>query len=291
MTKKNISSVAESQINDAALDDIVKSLSIPPQPIVLQQLQAEMGKAEPDVRKAARIVSQDVGLTVAVLKTVNSPMYGLLRKAETVDQAVSLIGLSHLSSLVAAIAVRGVMQHDNTALNRFYDSASRRAYALGRLARESKHIDVPKAQMFGLFCDVAIPLLIARFPTYSQTLNSAEHDEKSSFSAIEHAAHHTDHALVGALMAKTWGLPKNVCLAIRLHHEYSVFLDAKVHRDICVMIAMGLIADAAIHRHAGTQSVEWIKGGDYVAGALVLAPEEVEDWIRQLVEDFAAGIE
>jgi hypothetical protein len=38
-------------------------------------------------------------------------------------------------------------------------------------------------------------------------------------------------------------------------------------------------------------TVEWFKGGDYVPGALVLSPVEVEDWIEQLIEEFAAGID
>ena len=292
MPMNNITSVAESQIHAAALDDIVKSLSIPPQPVILQQMQAEMGNADPDVRKAAHIVSQDVGLTVAVLKTVNSPLYGLLRKAETVEQAVGLIGLKSLSSLVTAVSLRNAMRGDSAALARFYDSSSKRAYALGRLAKEAKRIDVPHAQMFGLFCDVAIPLLMARFPGYADTLKIAEQDAQRNLCAIEHAAHHTDHALIGALMAKTWGLPKNVCLAIRLHHDYQIFLDPKMPREICTMVALGLVADAAIHRYAGgSPSVEWAKGGDYVAGALVLAPEEVEEWIVQLLEDFTSGVE
>ncbi|NVO05817.1 MAG: hypothetical protein HXX19_07740 [Rhodoferax sp.] len=57
-------------------------------------------------------------------------------------------------------------------------------------------------------------------------------------------------------------------------------------------MALGLVAEVAIQRFARMHSTaEWFKGGDYVAGALVLAPTEVEEWIEQLIEDFAAGIE
>ncbi len=274
------------------MDDIVKSLSIPPRPMVVQQIQTEMGKADPDVRKAAHIVSQDVGLTVAVLKTVNSPRYGLSRKAESVDQAVNLIGLKQLSALVTAIALRSALGGNSESLADFYDQSSKRSFALTRMARQLKNVDVQHAQTFGLFCDVAIPLLITRFPTYLDTLALAQSETARNFTDIEHAYHRTDHALIGAIMARSWGLPHNVSLAIRLHHDYAIFLDPKVPREICALVAMGLLAEVAIHRHAMRDvSPEWAKGGDYVAGALVLAQSDMEELVNQLLEDFAAGVD
>lgn len=286
--KKSSTSIAADELNAI---DIINSLSIPPQPVVLQQMQTEMGKSDPDVRKAAHIVSQDVGLTVAVLKTVNSPLYGLPRKAASVEQAVGLIGLKQLSALVTAISVRLVLKGDAQTLARFYASSSKRSFALARMAKKVQGLEPTLAQMFGLFCDVAIPLLVSRFPDYPKTLRVAEAEKERTFTAVEHAHHHTDHALIGALMAKTWGLPHNVCLAIRMHHDYEIFLDPKVPRDICAMVALGLVADAAIHRHSGSTSTEWVKGCDYVPGALVWSPTEVEEHIDQLLEDFAAGVD
>ena len=271
--------------------DIINSLAIPPQPVVLQQIQTEMGKADPDVRKAAHIVSQDVGLTVAVLKIVNSPLYGLSRKAESVEQAVGLIGLKQLSALVTAISVRAVLKGDAQTLSNFYASSSKRSFALARLAKKVQGLEPTHAQMFGLFCDVAIPLLVSRFPDYPETLRRAEDEKERAYTAVEHAAHQTDHALIGAIMAKTWGLPPTVCQAIRQHHDYEIFLDPKVPRAICALVALGLVADAAIHRHGNSTSSEWSKGEDYVAGALVWSPSEVDEWIEQLREDFATGVD
>jgi len=258
----------------------------------VQQVQNELAKDEPDVRRVVQFVSQDVGLTVAVLKTVNSPMLGLSRRAESVEQAVGLIGLRQLAILVTAVSVRSVLKGEPNTLGRFYDTSAKRAYAMSRMARTTRTVDVGLAQTFGLFCDVGIPLLMNRFPNYLDTLKLANVDAEHSFTAVEQAAHNTDHALIGAMMAKTWALPQTVSLAIRLHHDYAVFLDPNVPRDVTRLIALGLVAEVAIQRFARMHStVEWFKGGDYVPGALVLSPVEVEDWIEQLIEEFAAGID
>lgn len=58
-----------------------------------------------------------------------------------------------------------------------------------------------------------------RFPDYRSTLRVANQSAATSFTEVEQAAHDTDHALIGALMARRWGLPKVVSDAIRLHHD------------------------------------------------------------------------
>lgn len=279
---------AERQMNQAVLGQLIKDIPIPPRPVVVQQMQTEIARPEPDLRRIAKIIAQDVGLTIAVLKTVNSPFYGLSRRADSVDQAVSLIGLKQLAILVAALAVRSLLKGDGKFLGRFYDTSTRRAQAMAHIAKLTGLVDVAQAQTFGLFCDVGIPLLMHRFPDYVQTLKLANADQERSFTAIEQAAHQTDHALIGALMVKTWCLPHNVALAIRLHHDYDVFLDPNVPTEVARMISMNILVEEAIQQYAQMHdNAEWGKGGDYVASTLAMDPEEIQEWISQLVELFA----
>lgn len=283
---------AQQQMENSALGSLIKDIPIPPRPVVVQLMQEEMARPEPDLREIAHIVSQDVGLTVAVLKTVNSPLYGLSRKAESVEQAVGLIGLKQLGILVTALAMRSLLQGDAKTLGRFYDTSARRTLAMARVAKTTGVVDVTLAQTFGLFCDVGIPLLMKRFPTYVQTLKVANDDPSRSFTAVEHEAHNTDHALIGALMVKTWNLPPVVALAIRLHHDYDVFLDPKIPREVARLISLNILAEEAIQRYAQIHSnVEWQKGGDYVASTLSMEPAEVEEWLEQLIDIFAGGLE
>lgn len=283
---------AESQLNPTAMQETIGKMVIPPRPMVVQQIQTEMGKSDPELRRIAQIVSQDIGLTVAVLKVVNSPLYSLTRKAENVEQAVGLIGMRQMSFLVTAVSMRNAMPSGAPGLTRFYDTASKRSYAMARIAKTTKLVDMGLAQTFGLFCDVGIPLLMGRFPNYLDTLKIANIDTERSFTSIEQAAHRTDHALIGAMMVKSWDLPHLVAMAIRLHHDYAIFLDSKVPQEVTRLIALSLVAEVAIQRFGRLHSnVEWFKGGDYVPGALVMAPGEIEEWIEQLVEEFATGIE
>ncbi|MBB1076022.1 HDOD domain-containing protein [Rhodoferax sp. 4810] len=288
MSVRITAQLAEKQMDEDAVGALIKDIPIPPRPVVVQQMQTEMAKHDPDMRRIAQIIAQDVGLTVAVLKMVNSPLYGLSRRAESVDQALSLIGLTQLGILVAALAMRSLLKGDSNTLGRFYDTSTWRTQAMAHLAKSTGLVDVAQAQTFGLFCDVGIPLLMHRFPNYVQTLKNANEDRARSFTAIEQDAHHTDHALIGALMAKTWGLSSSVALAIRLHHDYEVFLDPKVPVEVARMISMNILVEEAIQRYAQIHvNTEWSKGGDYVASTLTMGPAEVQEWIDQLVDMFA----
>lgn len=283
---------AEMQMSAAAMGGLIKDIPIPPRPVIIQKMQEEMEKGDPDMRRIAQIIGQDVGLTLAVLKMVNSPIYGLTRRAESIDQAVGLIGLKQLGILVTALALRSLLKGDQESLKRFYDTSARRAQAMTRIAKFTGFADVAMAQTFGLFCDVGIPMLLYRFPDYADTLQRAQEDHEQSFTAVEQKAHHTDHALVGALMVKSWGLNANVALAVRLHHDYEIFLDPKVPAEVVRLIAMNLVAEAAIQRYAQNHSeTEWSKGGDYVASTLAMDVTEVEECIEQLLDHFASGLE
>ncbi len=272
------------------IDALVSSIAIPPRPSLLTELQMEMAGADPDLVHIARLVASDAALTAAVLRTVNSPFYALSRKAATMAEAISLLGVRQIGALVTGFVLRKAIGGDTASLTRFWDVTAKRSFALARLARGLRGVDVDTAQVFGLFCDAGIALLMQRFADYAHTLAVANHDSERPFTQVEQAAHRTDHALVGALMARTWALPRLVCDAIAAHHDYTVFQDPRVDAQLQRLVAMGLVAELAIQRFAGlNESREWDKGGDAAAGSLLLGDADLDEWIERLTEDFAAG--
>jgi len=273
------------------VDALIRGIVIPPRPALLAEVQAEIDADDPDVGRIAQLVGRDVALTAGVLRSVNSPFFALSRKAGSLAEAIALLGLRRIGALVTGFALRQAMQGDAAQLTRFWDVSGKRSYALTRLAAGLRGVAPDTAQSFGLFCDVGIALLMQRFPNYGATLKVANQTEAQSFTEVEQAAHQTDHTLVGALVARAWGLPRQVCEAIRLHHDYSVFHDPAVDAGVQRMVAMGLLAELAIQRFAGlNQSLEWIKGGEQAVGLLMLTETEVQDWLDTLLDGFAAGV-
>ena len=269
----------------------LKRIGIPSRPSTLVYLQNEIAGADPDIRRIADLVASDVALTIATLRIVNSPAFALSHRCETVTQAISMLGLQQLNVIVTGLTLRNLIRGDARQLQEFWDISSKRAYALSRLARDLGLVAVPVAQLFGLFCDIGIALLLQRFADYGQTLIVCSSEVGRCFTAPEQDRHDTDHAQMGALMARSWGLSPTVCQAIALHHDYSVFADPKVSETVTRLIAMNLLAEVAIQRFAGQpSSTEWDKGGDHASGTLVLNGQDTEDWIDRLLHDFADGL-
>ena len=281
---------AEGHLSDPDLDAFVRGVGLPPRPQVLVDLSRELGRDDPDLGRVAHCLASDVALTAAMLKLANSPAYGSSRPIETLGQALNMLGLKQVGFMVTSLVMRKVLRTDGPQLTRFWDVSAKRSWALATLARSLKGVDVDVAQTFGLFCDVGIPLLMQRFPGYTKVLQVANVDTEQSFTQVEQAHLQTDHALIGALMARSWGVSQTVCLAIRLHHDYAVFEDPNVPDAVARLVAMGLVAEAAIQNFARMNiSTEWVKGGDAAIGALMLSEDDVNDWLEQLVAGFSAG--
>src|SRR5262245_55625277 len=87
-------------------EDIVKSIGLPPCPAILTKLVREMRNAEPDFARLGELISGDVGLAAGLLKTVNSPFYGLRAKIGSVRQALVLIGLRNVTQLITGLLLR-----------------------------------------------------------------------------------------------------------------------------------------------------------------------------------------
>ncbi len=271
------------------IDGLVRSITIPPRPSLLVDLQAEITAEDPDFRRIARIVGADVALSAAVLRSVNSPFYALSRRAETLDQAVSLVGLRQIGVLVTGLVLRRVLRAAGPDLSDFWTISDRRSFAMTQLAVGLRGVATDIAHSFGLFCDVGIPLLMPRFPDYAQTLRLAARVTDRSVTDVEQAAHKTDHALIGALMARTWGLSPSVCNAIRQHHDAALLVHPETPEPVARLVAMGMLAELAIQRHAGqAECAEWNRAGLSATTTLRLGDGEVEGWISRLCEGFDA---
>lgn len=266
-------------------------VGIPACPAILEALRRQVACDDPDFHLIGRIIATDVALTAVLLRTVNSAAFGLSRKVGSVDQALSMIGARQLLVLVTRLVVRQALNAEGPRFTRFWDVSAKRSHALLRMARTLRCVDAGVAQTFGLFCDVGIVLLMQRFPAYGDTLRACNAEALRPYTEIERDTHKTDHAFVGSIMARTWGADAEICEAIRRHHDYAIFVDAATSETVTRLSAMTLLADLAIQRYAGLNaSCEWEKGGQSVAGALVLSQDDLEQWVESLVDDFAAGL-
>lgn len=213
------------------IQHIMQGVVIPPQPQVLVDLQMEQFSPKCSIDSIARLISQDVGLSGAILKTVNSPFFKQVNKITSITQAVNILGVNSVVNLVNAQSIKGALSDDDIiALGRFWDSAMDVAMTSATIA---KHIGFPfpdEAYTLGLFHNCGIPLLMARFKNYPHIQAEAYARPQDDITATENSLINTNHAVVGYYVGKSWNLPRYLCEAIHEHHQVDkTFNDA--HSD------------------------------------------------------------
>ncbi|MDE1998676.1 MAG: HDOD domain-containing protein [Burkholderiales bacterium] len=282
----NLEAVSKS-IDAPEVRSLIKDLGVPARPSALLDVQTELRRDEPRMPVLAQIVASDVAMSGALLKVANSPWMGLSRQAETIQQAFMLLGATRCEQLLMEIALRNALPAEGPALVRFWDVSSKRSQAMWSLAPRVG-LQSALAQTVGLFADVGIPLLVKRFqnPSYLETLSQANRSDEC-FTTIEQARHQTDHAIVGALLARSWGVSQTATLAIRLHHDYDLLKEAQP-AEVADLVALCLVVEHIIQRFQGlNQHDEWAKGGEAAMRVLALSSSDVESWCDDLFDQFA----
>lgn len=274
------------EMQQEEMDKALKGISIPPRPQVLVNLRNEMAKDDPDLLQVARLIGGDVGLTAAVLKTVNSPFFGLRSKIGSVSQAVSLMGMKTANQIATGLMLKGAIAGDKQSLESFWDSAEKAAEISAYLASTLPRVAKDDAYSFALFHDVGVPILMQKFPDYRQTIDLAADESDRPVTAIEDERHATNHATVGYLMAKSWFLPTVICEGIYRHHDATAFDDRdSISPEARTLVAVTCLAESLNDAIRGSRTnAQWTQMGDRVLDHLGLAEVEYLD----LKEEVAA---
>ncbi len=279
----------EAELERARTRGPVRDIVIPPCPELLRQLQAATAHGDPDPAELERIASSDVAMAAALIRQANSPFYGLKQPVQTVGQALTVLGQRPAVQLLTGFLTRQALHIHSPVLTHFWESSTRRALACEHIGLQLYDMDPGLAYSFGLFCHVGLPVLLRGVRGYASTIAEALARKDRTFTETENANHRTDHAVVGAIVARTWRLPAPVAVAIRLHHDFTCLADTRYSDTVRHLVAMGLIADHLVQQHEGMPpSRDWQTHGAACLAHLQVAEAEVDLWIDALHPVFEA---
>lgn len=260
-------------LSKTEIDKTLAGIVIPSRPQVLVKLGAELAKEDSDPQVVVRLISVDIALSAAVLKTVNSPFFGLSSKTSSVANAVALLGMRSVSQIVTSLVLRSSLIGDVCLLERFWNTSEKLAAISAYIATTMRRGPRDDAYSFGLFHDIGIPILSHKMPAYRETLARVANSPSRSLTSLEDEFHGTNHATLGYLIAKEWCLPQALCEAILYHHDDSIFQDQDaVSPQALTLVAIARLADhlnddgASAHSHH-----EWDRVGDEVLEHLDLS--------------------
>ena len=284
------------ELTEDKIREIMQGIKIPPQPQILVDLQMEQMCPEPDMKAISRLISQDVGLSGAILKVVNSPAFGLKNEIMAIPQAVALIGLDSVINVINGLAIRSELSDENIVqLNRFWDTATDIANISVDIARICGYEATDQAYLLGLFHNCGIPLMMMRFDNYFKVMEESYSYADRRVIDTENERLSTNHAVIGYYTAKSWKLPKVVCDAIAEHHNACRYFCADNQSDNIEKTLLGILKLAehicGNYRILGRQQNdhEWERFGAEILAHLGIGEYDVEQIVLNYQETGAAA--
>ena len=268
----------------------LQTIVIPPCPALLLRMREALAEAEPDLNEIARIASSDVAMSASLLKAANRPAFTTGQTVRTVGQAMNRLGLNQTAAEMTAYLVKGAIRVNGSHLARFWERSTKRAQAMGFIAQHLPGMSPDVAHTYGLFCHVGMPVMLQCLRGYSGTLVEAHARIDRPFIATENANHRTDHAVVGALVARVWQLSPEVMVAIRRHHDLDMLGGADTDPDVHTLVAAGLVAEHLMRRHEGLDAdADWQQHQAAAMAWLHLGEGELSAWEEELRPLLDAG--
>ncbi|MBE9609695.1 HDOD domain-containing protein [Chitinilyticum piscinae] len=270
-------------LDPAVAEQLLKNIVIPPRPAILAELDREQRREEPDFDRISQLISSDLTLSAAVLKTINSPLMKLPQKISSVNHALQLLGLNNVCNIVQGLSLGHIMpKKPGAQLEQFWESSNRIAMISAYLAGGIHGISEDEAHTFGMFHNCGQPLMAARYGNYPESMRKGERMSREEFIALEISRHNTSHNVVGYLLARAWLLPEPMTLAILNHHDYAIFdhpEDGDWHH-VCTLIAIASLSEHIFKMYVKQfEHVEWRLIEPKLLNHLALELEEFEDMV------------
>jgi putative nucleotidyltransferase with HDIG domain len=165
-----------------------------------------------------KAVESDMGLTVAVLRRAQPKRGG--RPITNVADAVVALGRHGVTDIVATVpraAFPWRTSELEALLHRSLVHAQAVARAAERIARELQVNERDDLLVAALLHDVGKLVLTRARPEYSRSSDRAESPEARA--RRERQAWGVDHASLGGLLIRRWGLPRQLADAVAGHHS------------------------------------------------------------------------
>ncbi|MFK8077816.1 MAG: HDOD domain-containing protein [Granulosicoccus sp.] len=178
--------------------------SLPAIPALYDELVAELASKNSSLMKVAEIIEGDAGLTLTILKVVNSAYCGLTQSVESVSQAISLLGASFVKNITLTSKVFSKFEGDKSTLKKLTE-LNQDALKVGALTNQfARYAKVPRSSVN--HCQVAGMM----FNIGELIALTAESDDM---------AENTPSHLLGAYLMRSWMMPDAVTEAVALQHE------------------------------------------------------------------------
>lgn len=242
-----------------------ESAKLPVMSEVAHALIRTLNDPDASATQVQAILAKDPALTANLLRLANSAQFGLSRQVQSLDHAISLLGMSRVRALALSDSISTVFPAVE-GLNRieFWNSSMAcAAYAqwLGGLAE----IDAQQAWLAGMMLRLGELIIAQRSPDALVQIEAVPNDARKRWERA-HALLGFDEGQVTAVLARYWNFPP--AMVDGLQDASNPLEEAPFNYLSGVLHLAALLADG---QYAGPKAVQALP--PEVIAALALDPE------------------
>lgn len=187
-------------------------IDLPACPQNLVELSLLMNDEAANMQAISTLIESDMALASAVVRTVNSALFGLLRRVGSVSEAVRYLGTREVAGITYEIALRGAFR-PSPRLTALWARAARRGLVMGRSA-VALDIDPWLAHTAGLFAESGEAALVAHDASGYEALAAREPASLPRLE-LEIASYGVSQAALGGALCHAWRLAGDVAESVR----------------------------------------------------------------------------
>lgn len=235
--------------------EAIRGVKIPELPTEVLLLEKEITSKFASLANVASIIEMNTTLSGEVMRIVNSPVIKLKEPVQSIRDAVNVMGLDNIYNLVVSAALKNLFGNEGIYKD-IMDNSVDVAFCMADLAEWVADISRDEAYMLGLFHNVGALMLAAKDEELYEALFRKSMSSPMSVIALENKKYNTDHAVVGVLVGKKWGLSTDVLSAIMFHHNQGC---SRIQNDrvrgmvAMIKVANGMVSDISLGAYRGTE--------------------------------------
>jgi two-component system, cell cycle response regulator len=207
-------------MNQQLADKILACKSIPTLPAVAVRILELANDPSSNSRQVAECIEADPAMAARLLKTVNSSFYARRIPVATINQAVVILGLQAVKTLVLGFSLVGSMSRVRPKgfdAMKFWRRTMHASAAARLLAQKLGEHNPEEWSLATLLADLGVLILDVVEPvTYARPASLAK--SHADLPSQEIAAGLPSHPEVGGFIAEHWHLPPLLTVPIRWHH-------------------------------------------------------------------------
>src|SRR5579884_1854366 len=176
---------------------------------------------EPSTADVVAAVEADVALAVTVLRLANRVDGRMRGRVESAVKGVEVLSLRTVHTIASRARTFDFFERSTVwqgIPERFRLHAVATQRAADRLARELNYESRDRLMVTSLLHDIGKLVLVHAYPGYPRQIHAEARTPEDRIQS-ERRELGVDHALVGGVLARRWGLPKSVASVIERHHS------------------------------------------------------------------------